>query len=212
MEMKRDCLVSEEDSDQRFLHCRERFTFSLSCGFNYQSLTCAWWLPVSAGVVWQHKMLLAVSDHSTHILVPHVCTNRLQGPYWNFMSHLVYVDTPSVARRCFSFLICPQEQPITKFNSFKATAEFFGGDVVLQGHIFLWPLWLELVGCVFITKQTADGQMNHSLEKLNYFSLYTISGILFFNYNYATKRWELNDSDSSSGSFIVPLMTPLRIL
>lgn len=154
MEMKRNCLVSREDWDQRFLHCRERFTFSLSCGFNYQSLTRAWWLPVSAGVVWQHNMLLAISDH-THF-VPHVCTNRLQDPYWNSVSHLVYVDTASVARRCFLFLICPQEQPITEFNSFKATAEFFGGDVALQDHIFLWPLWLELrfllVGCVFITK------------------------------------------------------------
>jgi len=41
------------------------------------------------------------------------------------------------------------------FNSLKATAEFFG-DVALQDHIFLWPLWLELlfllVGCIFITK------------------------------------------------------------
>lgn len=71
-----------------------------------------------------------------------------------------------------------------KFNSFKATAEIFGGDVALQGHIVPWPLWLELVGCVFITKQTADGQMNHSLEKLIYFSLYTISVILFCNYNW----------------------------
>lgn len=81
----------------------------------------------------------------THILVPPVCANSLQGPSWKFMSHLVYVDTPSVARRCFSFLIYPQEQPIMKFSSFKATAEFFGEDIALRGHVSLWPLWLELL-------------------------------------------------------------------
>lgn len=113
-----------------------------------------------------------VSDHT------YSCTsclrNSLQGPSWNFMSHLVYVDTPSVACRCFSFLIYPQEQPIIKFNSFKATAEFFGEDV----GVFLWPLWFELLlllcGLVFlITKQAADGQVNNSLEMLSRFPLFT---------------------------------------